>query len=56
MKTLKSKQIKAICRKLPPRLTNAQFNEQFQKWISKSLFSYYVSGDHKYFLLNFKFV
>jgi len=50
----KSKQIKVICRKLPPKLTAKQFNDQFQPYAKKSSFTYFVSGDHKYFLITFR--
>ena len=46
----KSKHIKVACRRLPPKLANQQFAEQFQKWVKKSIFTYFASGDHKYCL------
>lgn len=47
MKT-RAKYVKAVCRKLPPKLAAKQFNDQFQSWVQKSSFTYFVSGDHKY--------
>ena len=44
----KIKQIKVACRNLPSKLTREQFNTEFQKWVQKSIFTYFVSGDHKY--------
>ena len=50
MKT-KTKSLKVVCRKLPPKLTSQQFNDQFAKWISKSIFTYFVSGNHKQYTI-----
>ena len=45
----KKKIIKAVCRKLPPELTEAVFVKTFSKYFEKALFFYYTSGFHKYF-------